>query len=263
MRSAERVSIAGCAPSAHGAGMPQPFPFLSIQRKPRVRRSLRKLSRGVEARSGRLASRGRRDLPLRAVGGRHRRRGRCERCAAARGARILRRGARCDRARRDPGRPPFPELAEAIREHELPIDLFHALISAFRQDVTTKRYATYADVLDYCARSANPVGRLLLALYRRQGDDNLRWSDAICTGLQLTNFWQDVAIDWQQGTRLPAAGRPRSLRRDTRAHRRRAHGRRVARAHAVRDGAHARAAANRAGRSCVRCRGASASSFRR
>jgi len=97
-----------------------------------------------------------------------------------------------------PGAAPFPEVAEAIRAHELPIDLFHALISAFRQDVTTKRYATYADVRDYCARSANPVGRLLLALYRRQGDDNLRWSDAICTGLQLTNFWQDVAIDWKK-----------------------------------------------------------------
>jgi squalene synthase HpnC len=76
--------------------------------------------------------------------------------------------------------------------------LLHALISAFRQDVTTKRYPTYGTVLDYCARSANTVGRLLLALYRRESDDNLRWSDAICTGLQLTNFWQDVAIDWKK-----------------------------------------------------------------
>ena len=97
-----------------------------------------------------------------------------------------------------PDRPPFAALAHAIREHALPIPLFHALISAFRQDVTTKRYATYADVLDYCARSANPVGRLLLALYRRESDDNLGRSDAICTGLQLTNFWQDVAIDWRK-----------------------------------------------------------------
>ena len=53
-------------------------------------------------------------------------------------------------------------------------------------------------MLDYCARSANPVGRLLLALYRRESADNFRWSDAICTGLQLTNFWQDVAIDWRK-----------------------------------------------------------------
>ena len=97
-----------------------------------------------------------------------------------------------------PQEPPFFALAHAIRKHGLPIPLFHALISAFRQDVTTKRYATYPDVLDYCARSANPVGRLLLALYRRAGDDNLRMSDAICTGLQLTNFWQDVAVDWKK-----------------------------------------------------------------
>lgn len=99
---------------------------------------------------------------------------------------------------RTPGEAPFFDLAHAIRAHALPIPLFHALISAFRQDVTTGRYATYADVLDYCARSANPVGRLLLALYRRDSDANLRWSDAICTGLQLVNFWQDVAIDWRK-----------------------------------------------------------------
>jgi squalene synthase HpnC len=97
-----------------------------------------------------------------------------------------------------PASAPFADLAHAIREHSLPLPLFHALISAFRQDVTTKRYPTYGAVLDYCARSANPVGRLLLALYRRESDDNLRWSDAICTGLQLTNFWQDVAIDWNK-----------------------------------------------------------------
>ena len=97
-----------------------------------------------------------------------------------------------------PGEPPFFDLAHAIRAHALPIPLFHALISAFRQDVTTKRYPTYAEVLDYCARSANPVGRLLLALYRRESEENLRWSDGICTGLQLTNFWQDVAIDWRK-----------------------------------------------------------------
>jgi squalene synthase HpnC len=97
-----------------------------------------------------------------------------------------------------PRDPPFFDLAHAIRAHGLPIALFHALISAFRQDVTTKRYATYADVLSYCSRSANPVGRLLLALYRRESEENLRCSDAICTGLQLTNFWQDVAIDWKK-----------------------------------------------------------------
>jgi len=75
----------------------------------------------------------------------------------------------------------------------------HDLVSAFRQDVTTTRYPRYADLLDYCRRSANPVGRLLLALYERESPDCLVASDAICTGLQLTNFWQDVAGDWQRG----------------------------------------------------------------
>lgn len=93
---------------------------------------------------------------------------------------------------------PFPALAEAIREHGLPIAPFHDLVSAFRQDVTVGRYATFDDVLDYCRRSANPVGRLLLALYRAESPVNGMYSDAICTGLQLTNFWQDVAIDWRK-----------------------------------------------------------------
>jgi squalene synthase HpnC len=93
---------------------------------------------------------------------------------------------------------PFPALAVAVREHGLPLAPFHDLVSAFRQDVTVTRYANFGDVLDYCGRSANPVGRLLLALYRAQTPANLEASDAICTGLQLTNFWQDIAIDWQK-----------------------------------------------------------------
>lgn len=97
-----------------------------------------------------------------------------------------------------PSLPPFPELAEAIRAYELPMALFRDLLSAFRQDVTVGRYATFDDVRDYCRRSADPIGRLLLALYRAQTADNLRDSDAICTGLQLANFWQDVAIDWRK-----------------------------------------------------------------
>ena len=98
----------------------------------------------------------------------------------------------------NPALPPFPELTTAIREHRLPIALFHDLLSAFKQDVTVARYATFADVRDYCRRSADPVGRLLLALYGAQTDDNLRHSDSICTGLQLANFWQDIAIDWRK-----------------------------------------------------------------
>lgn len=97
-----------------------------------------------------------------------------------------------------PSAPPFPALAAEVRAHKLSLAPMHDLVSAFRQDVNVARYATYADVLDYCRRSANPVGRLVLALYRADGADNLPASDAICTGLQLTNFWQDVAIDWQK-----------------------------------------------------------------
>jgi phytoene synthase len=93
---------------------------------------------------------------------------------------------------------PFPDLAAAIAEHRLPLALFRDLLSAFRQDVTTHRYATYADVLDYCRRSANPIGRLLLHLYRATTPDNLESSDAICTALQLVNFWQDIAVDWRR-----------------------------------------------------------------
>jgi squalene synthase HpnC len=98
-----------------------------------------------------------------------------------------------------PAEAPFPELAAAIRTHRLPLAPFHDLVSAFRQDVGTTRYASYAELCDYCRRSANPVGRLLLALYRVDSAASLAASDAICTGLQLTNFWQDVAADWRRG----------------------------------------------------------------
>ena len=94
--------------------------------------------------------------------------------------------------RRSPSSPPRSAT------HRLPIEPFHALLSAFRQDVLVGRYATYHALLDYCRRSADPVGRLMLALYGARSPDNERDSDAICTGLQLTNFWQDVAIDWRK-----------------------------------------------------------------
>jgi squalene synthase HpnC len=98
-----------------------------------------------------------------------------------------------------PALAPFPDLAAAIRRHGLPIAPFRDLLSAFRQDVTTTRYQDYAALLDYCSRSANPVGRLMLVLYDRASEANVSASDAICTGLQLANFWQDVAIDWAKG----------------------------------------------------------------
>lgn len=98
-----------------------------------------------------------------------------------------------------PSLAPFPALVAAMRAHALPMAPFRALLSAFRQDVTTARYATRLELLDYCARSANPVGRIMLALFGVDGVAELRASDAICTGLQLANFWQDVAIDAAKG----------------------------------------------------------------
>jgi squalene synthase HpnC len=98
-----------------------------------------------------------------------------------------------------PPEAPFAELAHAVRAYRLPVALLRDLLSAFAQDVDVGRYPTYADVLDYCRRSANPVGRLLLALYAVDDPQSGTHSDAICTALQLANFWQDVAIDWKIG----------------------------------------------------------------
>lgn len=93
----------------------------------------------------------------------------------------------------------WPALAEAVRSHRLPVAPLRDLLSAFAQDVTVHRYADDAALLDYCRRSADPVGRLLLALYGRSEAPLLAQSDAICSGLQLVNFWQDVALDWAKG----------------------------------------------------------------
>ena len=93
----------------------------------------------------------------------------------------------------------FVALANTIRERVLPIDLFEDLLSAFRQDVTTTRYESWPDVLDYCRRSANPVGRLILRVAGYNDGELDRASDAVCTALQLTNFWQDVERDWRKG----------------------------------------------------------------
>jgi squalene synthase HpnC len=93
----------------------------------------------------------------------------------------------------------FPPLAQAIRQHALPPQWLHALLDAFEQDVRNPRYADRAELLDYCARSANPVGRLLLHLYRVGDALSLRQSDAICSALQLINFWQDLSVDLPRG----------------------------------------------------------------
>ncbi len=93
----------------------------------------------------------------------------------------------------------FQNLASTIRQHDLPLPPHYDLLDAFSQDVVTKRYDNYTELLDYCRRSANPVGCLLLHLYREATPVNLAYSDAICTSLQLINFWQDVAKDYAIG----------------------------------------------------------------
>lgn len=93
----------------------------------------------------------------------------------------------------------FEPLQQTIARHDLPLVLFRDLLSAFEQDVVKHRYQDDAELFDYCRRSANPVGRLLLHLYGCRKDGDLADSDAICTGLQLVNFWQDVAVDWSKG----------------------------------------------------------------
>jgi len=98
-----------------------------------------------------------------------------------------------------PEQEPFAGAGRAIDEHRLPVQLFRDLLDAFSQDVRVKRYADFDALLDYCRRSANPIGRLLLHLFGYTDAESLRRSDAICSSLQLINFWQDVAVDWDKG----------------------------------------------------------------
>ena len=98
--------------------------------------------------------------------------------------------------------PVYVALAHAIAAHDLPLSLFHDLLTAFERDVTQTRYADFDAVLDYCRYSANPVGRLLLHLYRRATPTNLAASDCICTALQLINFLQDIGQDLDENDRI-------------------------------------------------------------
>lgn len=93
----------------------------------------------------------------------------------------------------------FAPLAPQIRLHRLPLPLFEALLDAFEQDLVKTRYASRAELLRYCERSANPVGRLLLHLYGVDSPQALAQSDAICSALQLINFWQDFSRDGPNG----------------------------------------------------------------
>jgi squalene synthase HpnC len=113
---------------------------------------------------------------------------------------------RCDLQSIVAGTPPsarwpavFGPLAEAMSRHALPPQLLHDLLDAFEQDVMKNDYADRAELLDYCRRSANPVGRLLLHLFGVADAASLAQSDAICTALQLANFWQDLSVDTRRG----------------------------------------------------------------
>ncbi len=101
-----------------------------------------------------------------------------------------------------PADPVFIAVADVLKHKPLPVSLFFDLLSAFRQDVTRKRYRDFADLLDYCRRSANPVGRLLLHLHGSASAENLVLSDRICTSLQLINFYQDLAQDFDENGRI-------------------------------------------------------------
>jgi phytoene synthase len=124
-----------------------------------------------------------------------------DRLAGLKAWRTRLRAAAVGRPARDDGPHPqvFLALSHTMKERHLPIALFEDLLSAFGQDVTTTRYATWAELLDYCRRSANPVGRLVLRVAGHEDDALDRSSDALCTALQLTNFWQDLAADWARG----------------------------------------------------------------
>jgi squalene synthase HpnC len=91
--------------------------------------------------------------------------------------------------------PVFLALGATLKELDLPKQPFDDLLSAFLQDVEKSRYATFDEVSDYCRRSANPVGRIVLMIHGYRDEELFRYSDAICTALQLANFWQDVSVD--------------------------------------------------------------------
>ncbi|UOO82321.1 squalene synthase HpnC [Uruburuella testudinis] len=88
---------------------------------------------------------------------------------------------------------------EAVRPFQIPLQPFYDLLDAFKQDVVKKRYENFGELVDYCRKSANPVGRMMLHLYGETDSRSIAQSDGICTALQLINFWQDVAVDWQKG----------------------------------------------------------------
>ncbi len=101
-----------------------------------------------------------------------------------------------------PDLPMYIALSDTIKRFNLPAELFHDLLSAFKQDVTQKRYADFGELMDYCRRSANPVGRLMLHIYGQTDRQSLGHSDALCSALQLINFYQDMAQDYDENDRI-------------------------------------------------------------
>jgi len=94
--------------------------------------------------------------------------------------------------------PIFIALAKTVEDYEIPFETLENLLKAFRQDVIKTRYTLFDEVLDYCKNSANPVGRLVLMVFGSHDDELFKYSDKICTALQLTNFWQDIAVDLEK-----------------------------------------------------------------
>lgn len=115
-------------------------------------------------------------------------------------------GRKLETCRQAPEEPVFVALGDTIGRLNLPLEPFRDLLSAFRQDVGTPRYAHWNDVLDYCRRSANPIGRLVLLVTAQDSEEARPLSDDLCTALQLTNFWQDLSVDHPRGrSYLPQA----------------------------------------------------------
>ena len=104
-----------------------------------------------------------------------------------------------DLDREDPEHPILPAVRDTIRTFDMPIEPFHKLIEANRMDQRIKRFSTWNDLARYCDHSANPCGRMVLYTFGVRDEESQRLSDATCTALQLTNFWQDIYIDYLKG----------------------------------------------------------------
>ena len=101
-----------------------------------------------------------------------------------------------------PGDAIYIALADTIQRYSIPVELFHDLIAAFKQDVGKKRYGDFAELMQYCRRSANPVGRVMLYIYGQTDRQSLGYSDAVCSALQLINFYQDLQQDYDELQRI-------------------------------------------------------------